>query len=186
MLNKLVKSTNYNIDQFLDSDTFWDAIYLIGDEYYDDDEINFINNHSLKGRDKSKMTGCYMNNKVLKRNGDSFTLRRVTNKYFELKDIPFAFKILSYSTSENLTWFLRLIIIQHVDVDDARKKNKGLSCYSFDTSKLTKYFSEIENDENRRHFCNILLPILCTHVIETHQEKKIINPFTTSVEESDD
>ena len=70
--------------------------------------------------------------------------------------------------------------------DDARKKNKGLSCYSFDTSKLTKYFSEIENDENRRHFCNILLPILCTHVIETHQEKKIINPFTTSVEESDD
>ena len=186
LLNKLVKSTNYNIDQFLDSDTFWDAIYLIGDEYYDDDEINFINNHSLKGRDKSKMTGCYMNNKVLKRNGDSFTLRRVTNKYFELKDIPFAFKILSYSTSENLTWFLRLIIIQHVDVDDARKKNKGLSCYSFDTSKLTKYFSEIENDENRRHFCNILLPILCTHVIETHQEKKIINPFTTSVEESDD
>ena len=49
------------------------------------DEINFINNHSLKGRDKSKMTGCYMNNKVLKRNGDSFTLKRVTNKYFELR-----------------------------------------------------------------------------------------------------
>lgn len=178
LLNKLLKTTNYRIDKYADQEIFWQAIYLIGDEYYDDDPTNFIKNHSKEGRDYKKVTGCYINNKVIKRNGEVIMLNKKLVPDKILSDIPMSFGILSFSTSESLTWYLRVIILKKNEVDDVRKQNKGLSCFSFDIDKISNYFTNLNKDEVRRHYCTMLLSELCSHVIEKHDEDKLVHPFS--------
>ena len=59
-LNKYIEY--YGIHEVINKNIipdFWTLIYRINDEYYDDDDKNFLYNHSTKGRDIKRLTGMY-------------------------------------------------------------------------------------------------------------------------------
>lgn len=178
VLTKLMKYSNFKPERFIDQEVFWEAIYFIHDEYYDDDHKNFVVNHTSEGRDINKMTGFYMNNMVVKKDGSMIRLDKYNSVEKTLDDMPYAFKILSYSTSESMTWYLRVVILEPNDVEDRRRINRGTSCISFKIKNLYPYFPTVDSEQGRKKYCSKLLEEVCKKVLNSGEESKLTTPFS--------
>ena len=179
-----MKLLNNNPTSLLQYPVFWKAIFMIHDEYYEDDDKNFIKNHSTKGRDFEKIAGVYVGNKVYLKpkneedNGKFIKLSIVKDNGEEWPEIPFRFKISSYANNkaEDSIWSLRVIIVEDTTVyNDKRKINTGLNCTSFDINKLTKYLPKIDLSDTKKEICISLISILCDYALE--KKYKLSNMF---------
>ena len=176
-LIKLMKLMNNNPTQLFEYSAFWKAIYMIHDEYYEDDDKHFIKNHSTKGRDFEKIAGLYVGNTIYLKDG---SVKKITiNKNInEWENIPFKFKISCYSNNkgDDALWYLKVIIIEDsTNYVDKRKINTGLNCASFDISKLVKYLPKIDISKTKKEICIDLISILCDYALE--KKLKLSNVF---------
>ena len=120
-------------------------MFMIRNEYYSDDNINFIKNHTSDNRNYDKIAGFYYYDSVILKpknmdepvkNIEKIKIPRSIPKDIKLNDSPFYYRILSQTQSETAVWYLRVIIFEPNDFEDRRKQTKGLSCGSFDISRL--------------------------------------------------
>ena len=153
LLSKILKLVNKKYNLLVDKRIFWDTMYEIGNEYYPDDETNFIRNHCKKNRNISMFTGCYYGQEIILKDGSS----KIINYSFPiaegLKNLPFLFKITCLSLSESSPFYIHVNIIKMTDIDpnkDRRKINKGLVCTSMNISKLHKYFPSIDTKLHKK------------------------------------
>ena len=183
-LIKLLQNINYNFKDIIHYKTFWDAIYLIHDEYYSDDNTNFIKNHTTENRNYDKMAGFYYYDHVILKpkvldepvkNIDKIKIPKSIVKDVKLNDSPFYYRIASQTVSETSVWFLRVIIYEPNEYEDRRKQTKGLSCGSFDISRLYPFFPNIPTDEKRKNVCIKLISEICN--VANEKKIKIPTPF---------
>lgn len=184
-LCKIMKLLNNNPTSLLEYPVFWKAIFMIHDEYYNDDDKNFVKNHSTKGRDFEKVAGVYVGNKVYLKPknendevGKFIKLSISKDNGEEWPEIPFRFKISSYANNkaEDSVWSLKVIIIEDTTIyNDKRKINTGLNCTSFDINKLTKYLPKIDLTDTKKEICISLISILCDYALE--KKYKLSNMF---------
>jgi len=169
-LYKLMKLLNNNPREIMKYPIFWKAIYAIHDEYYADDNKNFVKNHSTEGRDFEKIAGVYVGNKIyLKDSEDVIKLTVKKGDLVEWPEIPYRFKITTYANNkaDDSLWSLRVIIIENTMIySDKRKINTGLNCISFDISKLVKYLPKINLDLTKKEICIDLISIICDYALE--------------------
>ena len=165
-----MKLLNNNPREIMNYPIFWKAIYAIHDEYYADDNKNFVKNHSTEGRDFEKIAGVYIGNKIyLKDSEDVIKLTVKKGDLVEWPEIPYRFKITTYANNkaDDSLWSLRVIIIENTMVySDKRKINTGLNCISFDISKLVKYLPKINLDLTKKEICIDLISIICDYALE--------------------
>lgn len=184
-LLKLLQNVSYNFKEILHYKTFWDAIYLIHDEYYADDNVNFIKNHSKEGRNYDKMAGFYyFDHVILKpktieiepvKSIEKIKLPKLIPKDNKINDSPFYYRIVSQTSSENSIWYLRVIIYEPNEHEDRRKQTKGLSCGSFDITRLHPFFPELNINDKRKNVCVKLISEVCS--IANNKQIKIPTPF---------
>ena len=183
-LNKYIDY--YGIYEIINKDIipdFWTLIYRINDEYYDDDDKNFLYNHSIKGRDIKRMTGMYYGNRVILKTGESFEIKQIFKdiKPIQLKNN----KLLSLSiTSWKKTatqWRLFVILGKYSkDEIDNRKLSDGLKCISYTEPVLRKMLFELGIEiplvtQSLRMFCYNLITIICDYCLAKNIEIK--TPF---------
>lgn len=178
ILTKLLKLTNYKIDSFKDNDIFWDAIYYIHDEYYEDDNKNFVYNHCTKGRKREKVAGFYCNNMIIMKDGSVERLNKSTEIKNNFEGMPYGFKITSFHSLDSSCWYLQVVISETLkDVGDKRKQMRGICCTSFETIKLKNYISEVDYSESRKMICWKLLQTICDLAISLNQVDRLLTPF---------
>lgn len=183
-LNKYIKY--YGIYEIINKNIipdFWNLIYRISDEYYDDDDKNFLYNHSTKGRDIKKMTGMYYGNRIILKTGESFEIKQLPKEInpIQLKNN----KLLSLSiTSWKKTatqWRLSVILGKYSkDEIDNRKLSDGLKCISYTEPVLREILTELGIEiplvtQSLRMFCYNLITIICDYCITSNTEIK--TPF---------
>lgn len=183
-LLKLLQNINYNFKEVLHYKTFWDAMYLIRNEYYTDDNTNFIKNHSSDNRNYDRMTGFYYYDHVIMKpknmdepvkNIEKIKIPRIIPKDVKLNDSPFYYRILSQTQSETAVWYLRVIIFEPNVFEDRRKQTKGLSCGSFDINRLFPFFPNLNTEDKRKNTCIKLITEICN--IANDKKIKIPTPF---------
>lgn len=153
----------------------WDYLYKICDEYYDDDEANFISNHSSKQRNQRKMAGFYWEDKIIKKDG-SWT--RINHTFVNLEwhpSLPFKFKL------QALTAIHVLMLEKKTEVDrtmnvDLRKIAKGVDCLSQRDQRIIDHFPEIFKNNPKLVACSLLIPKLCDEQLK-HNSKFLLSPF---------
>lgn len=183
-LIKLLQNINYNFKDIIHYKTFWDAIYLIRDEYYSDDNTNFIKNHTSDNRNYDRMAGFYYYDHVILKPKvldepvktiDKIKIPKILPKDVKLNDSPFFYRITSQTASETSIWYLRVIIYEPNEYEDRRKQTKGLSCGSFDIARLYPFFPNLPTDDKRKNVCIKLLTEICN--IANEKKIKIPTPF---------
>jgi hypothetical protein len=154
---------------------FWDAVYDIGDEFYDDDENNFFHNHTERNR--SKVVGMYYGNIIIYRDGRYTSLNYHFPNISGLESLPYVFKITCLAITENSSFNIHLVILNKSveEITDNRKRSKGIICTSFDKNKLTRYYP-IEKSDNNTAFCiNMMLRIIKEQ--DKNETRFVYSPF---------
>ena len=157
---------------------FWDAVWLIGDEYYDNDEENFIQNHS--NRNKSTFAGMYYGTIIIMKDGSVKNLNYRFPTFVKSPKLDYLFKISTMSFTSSSIYSLHVSIIKidgnKENNSDKRYIRKGVLCTSADTKLLEKYFPR--NDKNsKREYCMQLLTEICKMQYEDNEHKFVFTPF---------
>lgn len=180
-LHHIFKYINRRFHLLSDKSIFWDTIYEIHDEYYENDEQNFFENHYSKNRNKSNMIGFYYGDYIVFKDGTTKLLDYSYPEVSYFEQIPFKFKITSrtnMSDSKTPQFYIRLNIIekQEIQHDDLRKVVKGIDCNNYkNIDKLIKCFPEI-NVNNKKEFCRKLLTVVIDKQY-TSDIKAVYSPF---------
>ena len=178
VLTRLLKMSNYKIDSFKDASAFWDAIYYIHDEYYEDDTKNFVKNHCSAGRNRERVAGFYCNNMIIMKNGSVEDLNKSKENKDNFDGMPYGFKITSYHSLDSSSWYLQVVISETLkDVDDKRKQVRGVCCNSFEINNLKNYIPDIDYSLSRKLTCWKLIEKICDLAISTNQSDKLLTPF---------
>jgi hypothetical protein len=181
ILTKLIKLINKNYSLLSDRKIFWDVMYEIGNEYYPDDESNFIENHRKKNRNSSLMTGCYYGQIIILKDGTSKNI----NYNFPLVDqhpeFNYRFKITSMMLSDSSPFYIHVNIIKMSSTTtDRRREPKGLVCTSHDQNNIIPFFPRIDPNLKRKEFCKELLHEICEMQSEMKDVKFVYTPFERS------
>lgn len=178
ILSKILKLVNKKYGMLVDKRVFWDTMYELGNEYYPDDEENFINNHMRENRNVSLYKGCYYGQEVILMDGSS----KIINYSFPVvngtKNMPFLFKISCLAISENSPFYLHVNVVRMNEggENDKRRVNKGLVCTSMNISELFKYFPKLNKELHKKDYCRELLYEVCELQSKT-EEKFVYTPF---------
>jgi hypothetical protein len=161
-----------------------DFLFEIYDEYYDDDHVNFIKNHSTNNRNATKASGCYFDNRVLLKSGEWLDIvpsfvsesKRPTGNYL--------FKITSASSSMGSRFYLHVIIsdlkrAKKTEVNDARYVSVGVNCDSFNHTLLQPLLTNCDFSLSRIKFCRSLVPKICDFQLAHPETRYVITPFET-------
>lgn len=193
LLDKVIKSIKYDFKQIVHYKCFWDAIYIIHDEYYSDDDKNFVKNHSSKGRSYEQIAGFYYYDSVILRPKDvdlvnnkfpdkevetieTIKLKRFVPNETKFSVSPYYFKIVTCNNTELTVWYIRIVILDPALFVDKRRQSKGVSCGSFNVEKLLTYFPDVSSTLNRKNFCVKFIETLCD--ISLKEKVEISNPFS--------
>lgn len=151
---------------------FWEYNYQIGNEYYTNDEEEFISNHSSKKRNMKKIVGCYWNSKIILKNGDTIPIVITFVNSNSQKDINKTFHI----NAEN---GLRITIFDGkkaiTDLEDLRLIQRGNDCWSYKDSTISSYYKL--SQRNKLDYCSSLLIALCDDQVSNTKDKFVITPF---------
>jgi hypothetical protein len=157
---------------------FWQIIFNLKTEYYENDEEKYVINHSSKERDVNKIQGFYYGNTIYLKNGEK---KIISYQYITITPEKYLFII--YSLLNGKPTIISIKIIENnenisgpwIDDDNDRRKNmKGLSCFSFDISKLKHIFKV--DLINRKNWCLKLLPMICDLQLLSNT-KIMLTPF---------
>lgn len=150
-------------------------LFDIHDEYYADDEINFIKNHSYKNRNKKNIAGMYYNGQIIMKDGSTKRIdykfvktvpHQEFNKTFEMQAST-GIRIMFYSTADETE-----------EITDKRKAVKGVDCLSSKHDQISKYY-KIKRI-NAIDLCTTLIGYLCEE--QLHKANKfIITPFEKNI-----
>ena len=169
-----------------DVNLFWETIYEMGDEYYEDDEKNFFFNHSKKNRSPAKMIGFYYGNHIVIR--DTGEMNRIPIKYVSFEGIPkypYVFRIVSIPDrgifGENSPFYLHVKLMQKTvgEILDRRKQITGVNCFSMNVDELKEYFPRIKISAEvgyRRLYCRELMFALCEEQV-SEKNRFVYSPF---------
>ena len=178
-LSRLLKLCRKNYMPIVNSPVFWEKMYELGNEYYPDDNINFIHNHTRAGRNKARYVGCYYGNEIIMKDGTS----NIINYKFPMTklkpSIPFTFKITCLVVSENSPFFIHVNIVKHNkdEMTDRRKINKGVICTSANLDDVTPLFPKIKIDLPKKQYCRELLWSVCELQDQNSDYKFVFTPF---------
>ena len=160
-------------------------LYEIYDEYYEDDPINFIHNHSSKGRSYSKMVGFYNCGQIVTFDGEMKPILQKINN----EDVrPFGelvFKIMCQKSATNNRFSLYIIISDisrlksSAESGDRRYTSSGINCESFDVERLKKMIPEIDTTMSKTKLCTCLLQYICDYQIAHPKKRYVITPYET-------
>ena len=145
----------------IDNEDFWKYVYDIGYEYYEDDDKNFIKNHSSKGRDAKQMKGLYWNKRIIKIDG--------TPKPIELKfvyTIPHSKLNKVFHIRADMG--LRLMIFdlkKKRESEDQRANQRGMDCWSRRFSDVSSYYKL--DAKNTLVYCSNLITSLCDEQLKS-------------------
>lgn len=179
ILSRIVKTVGTHFDKLVDRPAFWDFMYDIGNEYYADDETNFVANHTPSGRSRGKMVGCYNNQVIVFRDGTFKQISYVFPVVSGTKDLPFKFKITCLANSAVSPFYIHVVVIRkgtEKEVTDRRRVMKGLVCVSMDTKEFHKYFPKIDKTLHKKKYCNELIYHVC-ELQQSSKDKFIYTPF---------
>ena len=183
-LNKYIEY--YGIHEVINKNIipdFWTLIYRINNEYYDDDDKNFLYNHSTKGRDIKRMTGMYYGNHVILKSGETIEIKQMPKKInpIQLKNNKIlSLAITSWKKMAN-QWRLSVVLGKYSkDEIDNRKLSDGLKCISYTEPVLREILSELDIEiplvaQSLRMFCYNLITIICDYCVANKIEIK--TPF---------
>ena len=179
LLAKILKLANKKYDLIANRKIFWDTMYEIGNEYYPDDEVNFIHNHCRKNRNLSLFTGCYYGQEIILKDGTSKLINYSFPMVEGLKNLPFKFKITCLVLSESSPFYIHVNVIKisEKETNDKRRENKGLVCTSMNVSKLHEYFPNIDTKLHKKKYCNELLFEICEMQEKNKDSKFVYTPF---------
>ena len=185
ILYNICKLYSGRFEELKEINLFWENIYEIGDEYYEDDETNFFFNHSSKNRSPAKMKGFYYGNNIVLRDGE---MKRISIKYLTIAGIdkyPYVYRIVSIPDKgiigESSPFYLHLKILKKTDEEliDRRKQLSGVTCFTMDIGEVEKYFPKIKIPSDigyKREFCKELMFVLCEEQFKT-KERFVYSPF---------
>lgn len=179
ILSRIIKLLGNKFEQLADKQAFWDFMYDIGNEYYADDEVNFVHNHTRSNRSRGKFVGCYNNQVIIFKDGTSKQINYTFPVVKGIDSIPYKFKITCLANSSMSPFYIHVVVIKTEDqsnISDRRKINKGLVCISMNTDELHKYFPKIDKTLHKKKYCNELIYEVCELQNKT-KEKFIYSPF---------
>ena len=179
IMNKILKLANKKYDVLVNRKVFWDAMYEIGNEYYPDDETNFIHNHCKINRNTSTYTGCYYGREIILKDGTSKLINYSFPLVEGLKDFPFKFKITCLNLTESSPFYIHVNVIKitKTEINDRRRENKGLVCTSMNVEELHEYFPSIDTKLHKKKYCSELLFAVCEKQEKTKDVKFVYTPF---------
>ena len=183
-----IKIVPKDTNMLVDNKMFWNLIYDLGDEWYEDDDVNFFKNHIEKNRNKTKLAGMYYGNYIIKTNGELMMLPLKYVQYEGKKDNPYIFRITSIPEQgiigSSSIWYLNIKIIKKdtsiikvSDDTDKRVISRGIACTSFDISNLFEYFPKIDKTLKKKIYCAKLLPLLCEMQLSDMNTRFVYSPF---------
>lgn len=151
-------------------DEIWDYIYDIGYEYYEGDEIDYIKNHSSKGRNSKKVAGVYWNKRVIMQDG---SVRPIETKFVYTSPHPTLMKVMHLQADAGL----RLIIFNTKKTvkEDQRSNQKGVDCWSRRSPELSSYYKI--DAKNTLVYCSELATAICDEQLKNNKIKFMTTPF---------
>lgn len=176
---RILKLCKKNYMSIINSLAFWEQMYNLGNEYYDDDAQNFLINHSRKGRNKAKYTGCYYGNEIIMRDGTS----KVINYKFPMAKLkpglPYMYKITCLVVSENSPFYIHVNIVKYNKdaTNDRRKVNKGVICTSAPLTDIYPIFPAIDKSLPKKQYCKELMFEVCELQSKYPDYKFVYTPF---------
>ena len=179
LLGKIVKLTKKKYEVLQNYKVFWDTMFNIGNEFYEDDEVNFIHNHCRKNRNRSSMAGCYYGQEIILCNGTSKLINYSFPVVGQLKGLPYRFKISCLALTESSPFYIHVNVIKITETksEDRRKESKGLVCTSMNINELHQYFPKIDVKLHKKTYCSELLFELC-ELQDTNKDVKFVyTPF---------
>lgn len=178
-LSRILKLCKKNYMPVVNSLTFWEQMYELGNEYYADDDVNFIHNHTRAGRNKATFVGCYYGNEVIMKDGTS----KVINYKFPMAkpkpNIPYTFKITCLVISENSPFYIHVNVVRcnKEDVNDRRRIAKGVICTSANLDDVYQYFPKLDKGLPKKNYCKELLFEVCEMQEKDDKYKFVYSPF---------
>lgn len=177
LLNKIMKTVKGNINDFKDMEEFWKLIYHIHDEYYEDDENNFIINHCSKNRNFKKIKGLYYGKEVIYLNGDRKTITQVFKKLEPLIGFNRIYTISSETNSyTGNNWFIKVVIVENVINKFGEETTLVNNCLSYDIKQIRQDFN-FDEEISKKNFCYSLIEKVCDIIHENKEDEKLITPF---------
>lgn len=175
---KIMKYIGKKYELLVNQKAWWDKIFEIHNEYYEDDEQHFIENHYSKNRNISKVVGFYFNDVVILKDGTTKRIPYSFPIYNGWDNIPWKFRISSTATSLSAPWYLHVNISKkQYDEEHKNKISKGITCNSFDINELIKYLHIKEKPNNKNEFCLYLLNFLIDKQYENMNDRNLYTPF---------
>jgi hypothetical protein len=160
---------------------FWDFIYELGDEFYVDDDENFIFNHSIKQRSKNKIAGCYYKSRIILRKDGSFKdiiYKFPLVKFFD--KVPMFFKINCGLTTESRLFFLHVKIVRFSEIEDNEDRRhilKGITCFSTDVKDVGEYLPKLNINQSKKLVCTEMMFHVCELQQKYPDNKFVFTPF---------
>lgn len=179
ILASILRLTNRKFEILKDKEIFWSIMYEIGNEYYPDDETNFIRNHCRKNRNSSLFTGCYYGQYVIFKDGTYKMINYSFPIVNPLKGLPYVFKISCLNITESSPFYLHVNVVRvskNENIKDRRKLNKGIVCMSMNVSELYSYFKDIDTKLHKKKYCTELMFSICEKQ-NSSDEKFVYTPF---------
>lgn len=179
ILTKILKLVNKKYDLLVGKKVFWDLMYEIGNEYYPDDENNFIHNHCKINRNSSLYVGCYYGQEIIFKDGTNKVINYAFPIVDGLKDFPFKFKITCLNLTESSPFYIHVNVIKinKNEINDRRRENKGLVCTSMNITELHEYFPQIDTNLHKKKYCSELLYAICELQEKNKDNKFVYTPF---------
>ena len=179
-ISKILKLCHHKYELLKDKDEFWNVMYEIGNEYYSNDDEQFIHNHISANRMRSRMIGCYYGNEIILMDGTTKNINYSFPIIQPLKGLPYYFNILSTALSDSSPFYIHVSVVKvfNENETDRRKKNKGVACNSMNVEQLYPYFKNlVTKDIKKKDFCRNLLHELCRMQEEIKDAKFVLTPF---------
>lgn len=179
IMSEILKFIGNDYTMLTNQSIFWKTIYDIHDEYYLDDENNFIFNHKSENRSFAKMAGFYNNEYIVMKDGTTKRIGVSFPTYTGWSNIPYKFRITCLSLSSSSPFFLHVNISKkQTEQEDGRKVSKGVTCVSFDFRELLKYFGLNKNEyNNKADACLVLMQKLIDKQADNIEDRNLYTPF---------
>ena len=178
-IDKIIKYCKGDFKILENQEIFWRVIYEIHDEYYENDETNFIFNHASENRNITKVAGFYDNENIILKDG---TIKKISvsfPKYEGWKDIPYRFRVSCLQLTSASPFYLHVNIIKKQnEQEDGRKISKGITCLGFDMNEIHKIFKLSKADfDNKNELCLMLLQKVIDKQYANMDDRNLYTPF---------
>ena len=153
--------------------------FEIHDEYYENDEKNFLFNHFSENRNITKVAGFYNNESIILKDGTVKKILISFPKYDGWKDIPYRFRISCLQLTSASPFYLHVNIIKKQnEQEDGRKISKGVTCLGFDMNEIYNLFKlSKDNFDNKNELCLMLLQKVIDKQFKNMDDRNVYTPF---------